>query len=530
MSHWMLESLGEMRDKALHEAVRAQVLSELTNLSHEIDYALIERIAQALETVVMDLLLTPATETDQLRTLRKCAADAYRLYRVLPEQQNTLSEAELRLRQSALAVLGDLGADAARNLREKEWPTLELESEEWRTRTLSTIIDIWLRMIRKQGWDDRDAVLERIKMLRQSQGTFESSYLKNVEGYGAKAAALELMALYHLAKAAEILALYVTDGVVDGSFQIKNLLDMHFDRAVAACERGTAMQLEPLIRLLAATARQLADNAIWTVTRAVNSRVTKFVRSLVDRGRGDKALFDVLPPQRRALAEQGLLGSSRRAVVVSLPTSSGKTLIAQFRILQALNQFDHEAMQFIPGEKMTDEPLFKSTHDALVFAFQYAGQQSPKTPLTSLLRTPGLGSGKGLSGVDGAAQAGMILAEVDRLPDDQHNVIVARYGHVLHECPCCEQDAPSDEWRLAIDALSRCVELEGVHRKVRLMMVERAICGGRLDIDLLCRRYSLARSTTFKQLAVIKAKLRKIEKIALSNLDSAFFEKKELVA
>jgi len=338
----MLESLGELRDKSLHEAARAQVLSELANLPHEIDYVLIERVAQTMETVVMDLLLTPTTETDQLRTLRKCAADAYRLYRVLPEQQNTLSEAELRLRQSALAVLGDLGADAARNLREKEWPTLELESEEWRTRTLSTIIDIWLRMIRKQGWDDRDAVLGRIKMLRQSQGAFESNYLKNVEGHGAKAAALELMALYHLAKAAEILALYVTDGVVEGSFQIKNLLDMHFDRAVAACERGTAIQLEPLTRLLAATARQLSDNAIWTVTRAVNSRVTKFVRSLVDRGRGDKALFDVLPPQRRALAEQGLLGSSRRAVVVSLPTSSGKTLIAQFRILQALNQFDHE--------------------------------------------------------------------------------------------------------------------------------------------------------------------------------------------
>uniref|UniRef100_UPI001F155772 DEAD/DEAH box helicase n=1 Tax=Pseudomonas viridiflava TaxID=33069 RepID=UPI001F155772 len=96
------------------------------------------------------------------------------------------------------------------------------------------------------------------------------------------------------------------------------------------------------IRLLSAASRQLANNAIWTVTRAVNSRVTSFVRSLVDRGRGDKAIFDVLPPQRRALAEKGLLGSSRRAVVVSLPTSSGKTLISQFRILQALNQFDHE--------------------------------------------------------------------------------------------------------------------------------------------------------------------------------------------
>ncbi len=342
MSHWLLESLGEMRGKALYEATRVQVLSELASLPHNVDYVLIERVAQTMETVVMDLLLTPSTEDETLHTLRQCAAYAYRLYRVLPQQKTTLGEAELRLRQSALAVLGDLGADAARNLRERQWPPLELESEEWQTRTLSTIIDIWLRLIRKHGWDDRDAVLERIKMLRQAQGAFEASYLKNAEGHGAKAAAMELMALYHLAKAAEILALYITDGVVEGSFQIKNLLDMHFDRAVAACERGTVFQLEPLTRLLAATARQLASNSVWTVTRAVNSRVTEFVRTLVERGRGNKALFDVLPPQRRALAEQGLLGSSRRAVVVSLPTSSGKTLIAQFRILQALNQFDLE--------------------------------------------------------------------------------------------------------------------------------------------------------------------------------------------
>lgn len=342
MSHWMLEALGEMRGKALQEAVRIQVLSELTGVPHETDYVLIERVAQTMETVVMDLLPRPGVENVQLSTLRQCAAEAYRLYRVLPEQRTILGEAELRLRQCALAVLGDLGADAARSLREQQWPLLDIESGDWRTRTFSTIIDIWLRLIRKQGWDDRDAVLERIKMLRQAQKSFESSYLKSAEGHGVKAAALELMVLYHLAKAAEILALYVTDGVVEGNFQINNLLDMHFDRAVAVCQSGTAFQLEPLTRLLAATARQLADNAIWTVTRAVNSRVTKFVRSLVDRGRGDKALFDVLPPQRRALAEQGLLGSSRRAVVVSLPTSSGKTLIAQFRILQALNQFDHE--------------------------------------------------------------------------------------------------------------------------------------------------------------------------------------------
>lgn len=130
--------------------------------------------------------------------------------------------------------------------------------------------------------------------------------------------------------------------MVDGNHQVQQLLDGHFDRAIAACEPTRLVALEPLTRLLAGAAAQLVSNSIWTVTRAVNSRVTEFVRALVERGRGDKALFDVLPPQRRTLAERGLLGSSRRAVVVSLPTSSGKTLIAQFRILQALNQFEDQ--------------------------------------------------------------------------------------------------------------------------------------------------------------------------------------------
>lgn len=202
-------------------------------------------------------------------------------------------------------------------------------------------LDVWLRLIRKNGWEDRDIVLQRIADLRKQQSQYEKSYLEN-KGVHGKAAALELIGLYHLAKAAEIMALFITDGAVDDNFQIRQLLETHFDRALAICEHTPMVKLEPMTKLLNATALQMVENSIWTVTRAVNSKVTQFVRNLVDRGRGDKALFDVLPPQRRTLAEKGLLGSSRRAVVVSLPTSSGKTMIAQFRILQALNQFEHE--------------------------------------------------------------------------------------------------------------------------------------------------------------------------------------------
>lgn len=179
---------------------------------------------------------------------------------------------------------------------------------------------------------------------------------------------------------------------------------------------------------------------------------------------------------------------------------------------------------------MIEDPLFRSTHDALVFAFQYAGQQSPRTPMTSLFKTPGLGTGKGLSGLDGAAQAGMILAEVCRLPDDQHNVIVARYDRMTHECKCCGSEVNSEDREAAIDALSHCSELDGVHRKVRILIVKKVMCGGKLHYDILARQYSLAERSLYRQAAAVKVKYRKVENAALIALDNAFYEKKLLVA
>ncbi|MBS7350061.1 MAG: DEAD/DEAH box helicase, partial [Comamonas sp.] len=304
-------------------------------------------MATVLELAVLDMELDRfADDAASLNMMRHAAEDAFRLWRALPLPSEPMEAATQLLRASALAVIGDRGADAARWLRALEdaqtSPALTLDSADWGERCRAVLTDIWLRLVRKKGWSDRDAVLERVAALRNAQQTFERDYLGTFEPLAAKRSALELIAIYHLTKAADVLAHYITDGVVEESYQIQPLLDSHFDRAIAACDAGQLLELGPLTRLLARAAAQMVENSLWTVTRAVNSRVTRFVRELVSRGRGDRALFDVLPPQRRTLAEHGLLGSSRRAVVVSLPTSSGKTLIAQFRMLQALNQFDDQ--------------------------------------------------------------------------------------------------------------------------------------------------------------------------------------------
>ena len=341
-SHWLLDSLVENRHLALRQASRSQIRRELMDEPFSEDAALIRRTGEALEMVVLDLILEGVDDAETLETLQSCSADAFRLFRALPQEEDPLEASLLLLRASALAVLGEMGADAGRLLRESPWAELPIDSEDWSQRTWATVIDIWLCLIRKRGWADRDTVLERIEALRQSQEQFETNYLGHQDPAYAKSSALELIGLYHLTKAAEIFATYMTDGVVEGNYQIHQLLDTQFDRVFAVCGHARILEMDPLSRLLAACSSKMAENSIWTVTRAVNSRVTQFVQSLVDRGRGDRAIFDVLPPQRRTLAEKGLLGSSRRAVVVSLPTSSGKTLIAQFRILQALNQFHNE--------------------------------------------------------------------------------------------------------------------------------------------------------------------------------------------
>lgn len=345
MSHWLLDAMAERRSLALRESDRVQFHREMGREVPAFDEELLRETAAALEIAVLDLKVDRlADEPEQLALSRQAASDAFRLLRVLPLPAEPMVAGSHLLRASVLAVLGDRGTDAARWLRALDetghWPVLSPHADDWGERCRATLADVWLRLVRKRGWSDRDAVLERVAELRSAQEEFERDYLHTFAPLEAKRSALELIAIYHLAKAADVLAHYITDGVVDGSFQVQPLLDSHFDRAINACDAAQLVEMGPMTRLLARASAQMVDNALWTVTRKVNSRVTDFVRELVKRGRGERALFDVLPPQRRTLAERGLLGSSRQAVVVSLPTSSGKTLIAQFRMLQALNQFE----------------------------------------------------------------------------------------------------------------------------------------------------------------------------------------------
>ncbi len=334
----IVAAIGKERvENARTEAGRRRLLAALDkNEKTLISDEELQFVADGLDFLVLDHL-----EKENSEELTSAAADVFQIARVLPRPDSPIEASAALVRLGCLGVLGDRSPDVQRLLSEEGIPSLPVESDDWGERVWATILDVWLRILRKDGWADLDEVQNQVSRIRSLQRKHEPGYLNEAEAQRIVKPAWELINAYHLAKAAEIMGMYVTQGSVEGHFDVREQLDSQFDRAIGAAERGYLVERDFLSRLLARTAKRIVENSIWTVTRGVNSHVSKFVETVTSRSR-ESPIFELLPPQRLVLRDEGLLGSSKRSIVVNLPTSSGKTFIAEFRILQALNQFEHD--------------------------------------------------------------------------------------------------------------------------------------------------------------------------------------------
>lgn len=348
--HWAVRAVGEENVARALEVAKVRVLrsavgTQMTIVSEELatDPALVERVAFAYELAAIDGLqafLYPSGEEVDLRKRSQTQAgtfQAYALRRTLPIPSGAEERIFHILHLSGLAYCGDQWTDLRRWLKDhhREVTSPSAADATWDRRVLYRLFDCWVRLLRKQGWDDVDGVREIVAGLRKDQELYETTALDSSDRATAQALALRLIALYHWAKATELLAVFTLQGQPVG---IDSELDKHFEAARRAAAGAQDATLEILLHWLHATSRRMVAASLWKVAQAVNARVSRFVKSITKT----RSMFELLPPQRAALQEQGLLDQASRAVVVDLPTSGGKTTLAQFRMLQALNQFDEE--------------------------------------------------------------------------------------------------------------------------------------------------------------------------------------------
>ena len=347
-SHWALNAIGPKElsrvENLVHERLAQQAVGgqiEFEFSQDESDSSLLKRVALAYEMVAiegLDELSRPSGSNDELRNQTIAASfRAFDIRRLLPVPTEKHDRLFFVLQLSALAYCGDRWSDLRRWYKENE---SELNAPSvvdvpWDQRLLYRLFDCWIRLFRKKGWDDLDRIREIIAGLRDDQEHHEAQRLQSGSQSEDRLIAFRLVALYHWAKGTEILAQYMLQGQPSDPL---SQLDKHFEAGIKAAMASGDARHEVVLRWLHAAGRNVVTNSLWWATRAVNSHTSEFVRSLTHREH--HAMFELLPPQRAALLEQGLLDQAKTAIVVDMPTSGGKTLLAQFRILQALNQFD----------------------------------------------------------------------------------------------------------------------------------------------------------------------------------------------
>lgn len=167
-----------------------------------------------------------------------------------------------------------------------------------------------------------------------------------------------------------------------------------------------------------------------------------------------------------------------------------------------------------------DMQLFNSVHHALVFAFNYSSY--PESEI-GRLQGPMAGSDKGLTGMDGATQAGFIRGEVDRLNRLHKACIIARYSPKFKECPCCKNaSVPLSDYKEAITVLNEwSITVIGKlsSKKMRDVYI-RAFYEPEVSLKREAETLNVPKSTAYEQRDSVFRALMKLEETAMDEIST----------
>ena len=203
----------------------------------------------------------------------------------------------------------------------------------WDERVLWECTRALFHLTRKlDGWDDVDLALDSLRNLTELQAQFEPPIVSRSEEDRDQIAAFSrLVGLYHLAEGLTTLGEYLRTGnpgsvltaVERNTEHSRHLLGQSGDESLFEIGAMSTLVLPQLVR-----------SSIWYNTSRLSEAARQFARRLASPD-NESPVLELWWAQRQALA-QNLLDPYKIAIGVQMPTSAGKTLLAEFAIVQAL--------------------------------------------------------------------------------------------------------------------------------------------------------------------------------------------------
>lgn len=219
----------------------------------------------------------------------------------------------------------------------------DLANEHWPIYLEHSIYLILLVLIRKgNGWDDIKFVERIIKEIQARQEKEEESYFSKLEESGAdlNLAICWIAALLNVLEGLEVYKNYMLKGKPEN---VEKVI-IRFLRDAAELLNNSYREVF-FVDLIEKVLIKLVSVSIWSSVQGISGRIDTYLEMLTLET-NLKPIFELWPSQQRAIS-QNLFDNSKTAIVVQMPTSAGKTLLAKFYILQTLNLFDDSKIAYI---------------------------------------------------------------------------------------------------------------------------------------------------------------------------------------
>lgn len=254
---------------------------------------------------------------------------------------------------SSLALVQDKTISARLELT--VYAEFEKEEQSWEKRVFSGILKSLFFLIRKSnGFDDiRKAILE-ISKLQNEQSKFEEEYLDKFDFQTQKEEAIVLVSLYHTSKAITETADYLINGY-GYKKRIDNVVRQHIDIALELMPSN--IRLRDFVYIIYQDLLCLIRNSIWTGT-AFQDQIKKLCTF-----KSSQNILELLPSQRQAM-QQNLFDVYANASIVQMPTSAGKTMLAEFNIVLTKSlRKDAKVVYVVPSRALVNQVYFDLRRD-----------------------------------------------------------------------------------------------------------------------------------------------------------------------
>ncbi|UIY40815.1 DEAD/DEAH box helicase [Methylobacterium radiotolerans] len=212
------------------------------------------------------------------------------------------------------------------------------EDPDWVRNARSLVSGALLLAARQSGELDFTSAKAAVAKLRTQQKSRELPWLEGCRNR--QQASLSLLAIYHSAQAVTALISYIEVGKVQTPSgrpaAAANEMAVLLGKADEYAQLSSDPELQNWVKCLGLTVSCLRSDAIWSNAQNISGIVDEFLASISRAGR---PVYSMLPSQQEAL-RRNFLDAQREAVILQMPTSAGKTLLAELAALQTIASYN----------------------------------------------------------------------------------------------------------------------------------------------------------------------------------------------